>query len=128
MGGSKLMLGLVVALLASSAAAAMAGKAYLDTRDRLAVERVQSAALERELAQQIRLAKAAEKARADLQIEVASLEAQGKEIVTEIQTKWRDRVVRESYPVAVECSGVTLPPDVISLLKQARNSLPEPAG
>lgn len=128
-GGSKITAVLAITIGALLLSTAAATRAYLSTRDKLAVANVQSSALAKQLSKQIELAAAAEQARIDLQGEVEALESQGKEIVTKIETKWKDRVVREAYPVAVECSSVSLPPDILRLLKCARGgcAVPEDA-
>ena len=125
-GGSKVMFGLVLALLASTAAAGVVGKMYLSKRDALAKERAESDRLERSLSalqgafnDREREIRALEQARVDLANQVSELESQGVEVRTEIQTQWRDRVVRESFPVAVECASEPMPPSVVGLLKCA---------
>lgn len=139
-GGSKVMLALCLALAASTAAAAVAGKLYLGKRDALAiagqqldaerVHRARTAALWEAREAEIRALEAARIALAD---KVAQLEARGTEVRTEIRTQWRDRVVRESYPVAVECADEPMPASVIGLLKCAGGggagcALHQPAG
>ena len=136
-GGSKVMLGLVLALVASTAAAGVAGKMYLSKRDALVQERAESERLESALTMlqgafndREREIRALEQARIDLANQVTDLEAQGVEVRTEIQTQWRDRVVREAFPVAVECASEPMPPSVVGLLQCARTgdcAVPEDA-
>lgn len=127
-----------VALIAALGSAAVLGKAWMSAREDLAAQKAQTEdarsqvkVLQGAMLRQRRLVEAAEQARIELAAEVADLEAQGQQVVTQIQTKWRDRVIREAYPVAVECSGVELPPDILSLLECARTggcAVPAPAG
>jgi len=125
-GGSKLMLGLVLALLASTAAATIVGKAYLGKRDEASAAKADLAhsqagltRLQQAMQDSLERARLLEQARINLQTKVAELESRGVEVRTEIQTKWRDRIVRESFPVAVECAAEPMPPSVIGLLKCA---------
>lgn len=125
-GGSKIMLGLILALVASTAAATIAGKAYLGKRDDLAAAKTDLAHTQAGLARMQQAmeenrerARLLEQARIDLQTQVAELEARGVEVRTEIQTQWRDRIVRESYPVAIECAAEPMPASVVGLLQCA---------
>lgn len=123
MFGSKLTLGLVIALLAAGASAAAMTKAYLGKRDALAMSQqnlaLSQASLEQTRQQweeQLSRARAAELARIALAKEVAELRDQGVETITEIREVWRDRDVFIEVPQAVECAAVSVPARVVSLL------------
>lgn len=123
------MLGLIIALLSVSAAAAAMTKLYLGKRDDLAASRL---ALDttretlnetiRKWEKQLRAAQEAEQARIQLARQVADLSNREAEVVHEIKTVWRDRTVYVESPQAVECASTAMPARVVSLLCDAAGS------
>lgn len=104
--------------------------AYLDTRDKLAVERERveyersvTFALQENLDRLQARSEALERARIELAKEVQRLRVQEVETVTQIRTIYRDREVYVESPQSVECAAVPLPRGVIGLLCDASDGL-----
>jgi len=125
-GGSKVALGMGIAMLVLAGSAAAMTKAYFGKRDELAQERVLTSLQEARADQYLAdIAKAElrremlEAARIELQNNITALEQRGVETVTEIREVWRDRNVFIENPVAVECAAVAMPAAVVGLLCEA---------
>ncbi len=126
---NKLTLALGVTAAVAAAGAAFAAKAYVGAREDVAAtetllsaSQASLATVQEELARQKQLARQAEAARIALADEVARINAQGAETITEIKEVWRDREVIVEVPVAVECASTRLPDRVVGLLCEAAGS------
>lgn len=125
---SKVALAVGAALLFTSLSAVAMGKLYLDKRDDFEKQKFITSVAEaraknyiEQLKDEQERTRALEQLRIDLSNQIALLENQEVEVITEVRELWRDREVIVNNPIAVECSGEPVPDRILSLLCQSDN-------
>lgn len=120
---SKITLIVGGALLLTSLSAMGMTKLYLDKRDQLAVQKVETNLANQraklyaqQLEDELVRVQMLEQLRIDLINQINLLENQEVEVITEVRELWRDREVIVNNPIAVECAAEPVPDRVLSLL------------
>ena len=98
-------------------------KLYLDKRDQLAVQKVETSLANQraklyaqQLEDELARVQMLEQLRIDLANQIDLLENQEVEVITEVRELWRDREVIVNNPIAVECAAEPVPDSILGLL------------